>query len=111
MPVISITRLPIRRWGFLPQFFLGALRATRQARAAEGNLHVALLNDSHRTFWTATSWTSDAALKAFMLGQPHGPIMRKLLNWCNEAALVPRKKEREGASAVVRRGAASRSEE
>jgi len=95
MPVISITRLRIRRWWFLPQFFLGALRATRQARAAGGNLHVALLNDSHRTFWTATSWTSDAAMKAFMLGQPHGPIMRKLLNWCDEAALVHWTQDRE----------------
>jgi hypothetical protein len=27
-------------------------------------------------------------MKAFMLGKPHGPTMRKLLQWCNEAALV-----------------------
>lgn len=27
-------------------------------------------------------------MKAFMLAQPHGPTMRKLLEWCDEAALA-----------------------
>ncbi len=27
-------------------------------------------------------------MKAFMHAAPHGPAMRKLLNWCDEAALV-----------------------
>lgn len=27
-------------------------------------------------------------MKNFMLTSPHGPAMRKLLNWCDEAALV-----------------------
>ena len=27
-------------------------------------------------------------MKAFMLASPHGPTMRKLLEWCDEAALV-----------------------
>ena len=27
-------------------------------------------------------------MRAFMLTPPHGPAMRKLLNWCDEAALV-----------------------
>ena len=27
-------------------------------------------------------------MKAFMLASPHGPAMRKLLDWCDEAALV-----------------------
>jgi len=88
MPVISVTRLRIRHWWFLPQFLLASYRSAKQAAAAEGNLHVALLQDAHLTFWTATSWTSEAAMRAFMLAQPHGPVMRKLLNWCDEAALV-----------------------
>jgi hypothetical protein len=88
MPVISVTRLRIRRWWFLPPFFLASYRSAQQAAAAEGNLHVALLRDHNRTFWTATSWTSEAAIKAFMHAAPHGPIMRKLLGWCDEASLV-----------------------
>ncbi len=27
-------------------------------------------------------------MRAFMLAGPHGPSMRKLLEWCDEAALV-----------------------
>jgi hypothetical protein len=88
MALISITRLRIRRWRYLPQFFIASLRSAKQASRAEGNLHVALLRDRHLTFWTATSWTSEAAMKAFMHATPHGPVMRKLLDWCDEASLV-----------------------
>lgn len=88
MPLISITRLRVRRWWFLPQFFIEALRSAKQAAAAEGNLHAALLRDRHSTFWTSTSWTSEAAMKAFMHATPHGPAMRKLMDWCDEASLV-----------------------
>ena len=88
MALISITRLRIRRWWYLPRFILESLRSAKQAGAAEGNLHVALLRDRHLTFWTATSWTNEAAMKAFMHATPHGPVMRKLLDWCDEASLV-----------------------
>ena len=27
-------------------------------------------------------------MKTFMLAAPHGPAMRRLLEWCDEAALV-----------------------
>jgi hypothetical protein len=46
------------------------------------------LNDRRTTFWTSTSWESEAAMKAFMLAKPHGPAMRKLLEWCDEASVV-----------------------
>ena len=88
MPFISITRLRVRSWRYLPPFFIQALRINRQAAAAEGNLAVRLLRDRGNTFWTATSWTSPASMKAFMIAKPHGPVMRKLMNWCDEASLV-----------------------
>jgi len=88
MPVVSITRLRVRRWWYLPQFFFAALRTAKQAAAADGSFHAALLRDAHRTFWTATSWRDEAAMKAFMHAAPHGPVMRKLLDWCDEASLV-----------------------
>ncbi len=34
------------------------------------------------------SWLSEGSMKAFMLAKPHGPTMRKLLEWCDEATLV-----------------------
>ncbi|MGH9742195.1 MAG: DUF3291 domain-containing protein [Candidatus Acidiferrum sp.] len=65
-----------------------ALRSARQAARAEGNLAIKLLRDRRNTFWTATLWTSEAAMKQFMIAGAHGRAMRNLLHWCNEAALV-----------------------
>jgi len=88
MPIVSVTRLRVRTWIFLPAFFVRALRIGQQAKKAPGNLAVKVLNDRRKTFWTCTSWESDAAMRAFMLAPPHGPAMRKLLEWCDEAALA-----------------------
>ena|SRR5205809_4290730 len=88
MPFISITRLRVRSWRFLPMFLVQSLRAAWQAKSAEGNLAVSLLRQPQWTFWTRTVWTSEAAMKAFMLSGVHGGVMRRLLEWCNEAALV-----------------------
>ena len=43
---------------------------------------------ARKTFWTSTSWESEAAMKSLYARHPHGPAMRKLLEWCDEAALV-----------------------
>jgi hypothetical protein len=88
MPLVSITRLRVRSWRFLPMFFFPALRSTRQASRSDGNLATRLLRDQKRTFWTATLWTSDVEMKRFMVRGAHGLAMRKLLHWCDEAALV-----------------------
>jgi hypothetical protein len=88
MPVVSITRLRVRSWRYLVPFLVYALRSARQARGAAGVLHVALLRDAHRTFWTRTLWTTEAAMKAFMLAGVHRQAMPRLLDWCDEAALV-----------------------
>jgi hypothetical protein len=88
MPFVSVTRLRVRLWWYLPGFFLQSLRIARQAARADGNFAVKLLQDRRSTFWTCTGWSSEASMKAFMLARPHGPAMRRLLEWCDEAALV-----------------------
>ncbi|HTQ59916.1 MAG TPA: DUF3291 domain-containing protein [Candidatus Solibacter sp.] len=88
MPFVSITRLRVRSWRFLPMFFVYALRSSRQAARAEGNLAIKLLRDRRNTFWTATLWTSESAMKRFMIADAHGRAMRKLLHWCDEAAVA-----------------------
>ena len=88
MPVVSITRLRVRSWRYLPAFAFQTLRIARQAARADGSLRVKLLRNSGNTFWTGTTWSSEASMKAFMLAPPHGPTMRKLLDWCDEASLV-----------------------
>jgi hypothetical protein len=88
MPFVSITRLRVRSWPYLLPFLIQTLRITRQAAKADGSLAVKVLRDRRNTFWTATSWLSDGSMKAFMHTKPHGPTMRRLLQWCDEAALV-----------------------
>jgi heme-degrading monooxygenase HmoA len=69
-------------------FVLQAFRSRRQAAKAEGNVATQLFNDSGRVFWTGTVWTNEAAMKAFMLSGAHKQVMRKLLDWCDEAAVA-----------------------
>jgi hypothetical protein len=88
MPVISVTRLRVRSWAYLPGFFFRTMQIARQAQKAPGNLAVKVLRDQRHTYWTLTSWASESAVRAFMLAPPHGPTMRKLLEWCDEAALA-----------------------
>jgi hypothetical protein len=88
MPVVSITRIRVRSWFFLPAFFVQTLRIALQAARADGSLEVSLLRDRRNTFWTSTSWSSEGTMKAFMHAKPHGPTMRRLREWCDEAALV-----------------------
>lgn len=88
MPVVSITRLRVRSWIYLPSFFLAAVRIALQAKQTGGSLEVKVLRDRRNVFWTGTSWDSEASVRAFMHAKPHGPVMRKLLEWCDEAALV-----------------------
>ncbi len=88
MVFVSVTRLRVRSWRFLPVFFVFTVRAQNQARKAPGNLAYRLLADRRNTFWTATAWTSDTEMSAFMLAGAHRQAMSKLAEWCDEAALV-----------------------
>jgi hypothetical protein len=88
MPFVSITRLRLRSWRFLPMFAWYALRSSRQAARAEGNLASKFLRDRRNTFWTSTLWSGEPAMKKFLISSSHGKAMRKLPNWCDEAAVV-----------------------
>ncbi|HEY3785951.1 MAG TPA: DUF3291 domain-containing protein [Steroidobacteraceae bacterium] len=86
--VISITRLRIRAWRFMPGFLVLAIRSAWQARQAPDNLCVSLLVDADRTYWTRTGWRTETALRAYMLAGPHRVAMTRLADWCDEAATV-----------------------
>ena len=53
MPFVSITRLRVRRWRYLPRFLFHFIRAARQAKRAAGSLAVAVLRDTDRALWTS----------------------------------------------------------
>jgi quinol monooxygenase YgiN len=88
MPAISVTRLRVRKWRYLPSFIIWSLRSAAQAKKAPGNLGVALLRDQNNTYWTKTVWKDEGAVKAYMVSEPHRSAMPKLLEWCDEASLV-----------------------
>jgi hypothetical protein len=101
MAFISITRLRIRSWRYSPGFLWDAGRSARQAKSADGNLGVATLRDAGSVFWTRTVWTSEEAMRAFLLAGAHGAAMRKLMEWCDEAAVCHWTQELDQDSAVT----------
>lgn len=88
MPLISVTRLRVRSWRFLPQFAIESLKSTRQAEHSPGFLGGRLLRNSRNAFWTMTAWEGEAAMNAFRIAAAHGAVMPRLLDWCDEAAVV-----------------------
>ncbi len=88
MPFVSITRLRVRSFRYLPIFLIAAFRSARQAKNAPGNLAVSLLSDANFTFWTRTLWNDERSMRAFMLAGAHRHIMPRLLQWCDEAAVA-----------------------
>jgi len=65
-----------------------AVRSRMQAMRAEGNRGADAVREPGNIFWTRTMWESEADVKRYMIAQPHGEAMRKLLNWCDEAAVA-----------------------
>ena len=88
MPFISITRLRVRSWRFLPSFFMHAVLAARQARAAPGNLGVSVLREAGNVFWTRTLWESESSMRSYLLAGSHRRVMPRLQEWCDEAAVA-----------------------
>jgi hypothetical protein len=88
MALISVTRLRVRSFGYLLQFAWEALKSARQAEHSSGFLGGRLLRNSKNAFWTLTAWNDEAAMNAYRTGGAHRDVMPKLLNWCDEAAVV-----------------------
>ena len=88
MAFISVTRLRVRSFIYLPQFFWDAFKSIRQAEGSSGFLGGRLLVNAKKVFWTVTAWKDEAAMNAYRTGGAHSKAMPKLLNWCDEAAVV-----------------------
>ena len=88
MPFVSVTRLRVRSWAYFPQFALQSLKSARQAQRSAGFLGGRLLRNPKNAFWTMTAWKDETAMNSFRGAGAHGGVMRKLLDWCDEAAVV-----------------------
>jgi quinol monooxygenase YgiN len=88
MYFVSVTRLRIRKWRYLPAFLYFTLLSRWQARRAAGNLGTSVHRDDHLTFWTITVWQSEQALREFRNRGAHRRAMPRLRDWCDEATYV-----------------------
>jgi len=88
MVFISVTRLRVRSFIYLPQFLRDAFKSMRQVGRSSGFLGGRLLVNAKNVFWTMTAWKDEAAMNAYRTGGAHRTAMPKLLDWCDEAAVV-----------------------
>jgi Domain of unknown function (DUF3291) len=88
MTFVSLTRLRIRSFRFVPLFALHTWRSLRQVRRDPGFQTGALLADRSWTFWTITAWDSEESMRQFMLTGSHKTAMPHLLEWCDEASVA-----------------------
>jgi quinol monooxygenase YgiN len=88
MPFVSVTRLRVRSWRYLPAFLIQSLLTMRQAKRSDGNLRVSVLRDADLAFWTRSMWTDEAAMRSFMRAGAHRRVMPRLAKWCDEAAIA-----------------------
>ena len=85
---VSVTRLRLRRWLFLPAFAVHAVRSNRQVGSSPGFVGGSLAYERSLGFWTVTVWADERAMKAFRNGGAHLKAMPRLSRWCDEASYV-----------------------
>ena len=88
MIFVSLTRLRLRSFRFLPWFGYYAVRSRRQVSRAAGFQHGALLADKKWTFWTMTAWDSQESMRSYMTSGAHKRAMPRLMHWCDEASVA-----------------------
>jgi heme-degrading monooxygenase HmoA len=88
MIFVSLTRLRLRSFRFVPFFAFYTSRSLKQVKRAKGFQTGALLPDRRWTFWTMTAWDSQESMRQFMVSGAHKAAMPHLLDWCDEASVT-----------------------
>ena len=85
---ISVTRLRVRSFVYLPEFIWHTFRSASQAEHTRGFLGGKMLINAKNVYWTLTAWDGDAAMNEFRIAAAHCAAMPKLLDFCDEASVV-----------------------
>jgi hypothetical protein len=88
MAFISVTRLRVRSFFFLPQFMWGAICSANQAERSAGFLGGKIVRMPRNVFWTVTAWENEMAMNAYRIRGAHLRAMPNLRKWCSEAAVA-----------------------
>jgi hypothetical protein len=76
--VVMASRLELRRRRDVPAFLLASLRLRRAFRGATGSIGLGLAAQPwSRTFWTLSTWTTQADLRAYSASPLHRAVMRR----------------------------------
>ena len=95
MIFVSITRLRLRSFIYLPAFFWHTTKSGKQlVKDSTFNKGKTLL-DKGLVFWTMTLWNNEADMRDYRNTDAHKKAMPKLQHWCNEASLVHWQQEKE----------------
>ena len=86
--LVSVTRLRVRRWWFLPSFALHTWRVARQVQGSAGFLGGAFGLELPFCFWTVTVWTDEQSMRGFRNHDAHMKAMPRLRHWCDEASYI-----------------------
>lgn len=88
MPVVSLTRLRLRRFWYLPAFLRHANASAAQLQSTPGFMGGYLASNWKWTFWTVSNWESRDAMRAYRASGAHALAMKRLPGWCDEAAVA-----------------------
>ena len=88
MALVVVTRLRLRDPEFFDEFFAAVVAVVEQATSGEDNLAADVLAEASNTYWTRTCWQDAAAMRRFMVAEPHLSTMTRIDDWCDEATFA-----------------------
>ena len=98
--IISATVIILKKWSYAFRLMMSARPVIRQAKQAEGVLHVSAYSRNLKHWHTLTAWESEEQMLKFMRSGAHLEVMRLTPKFAHdvlsarwEADRIPTKKE------------------